>query len=104
MRGVILLTGATGFLGAQVVADEAVDRGPLMGIVSALKASPDELNFVMACDTPQVDIDLVRALVRQARAGDAVVPRTAPGRPEPLFAVYNKSVLPVFEHLLSSGN
>lgn len=95
---------AHAFLGVPVVMDEAVGKGPLMGIVSALKASPDEINFVTACDTPEVDIDLMRAMVHQARAWDAVVPRTELGRSEPLFAVYNKSVLPAFEHLLSSGN
>jgi len=95
---------AHAFLGAPIITDEAMGKGPLMGIVSALRVSPDEINFVMACDTPEVDIDLMRAMVRQARHWDAVVPRMLSGRSEPLFAVYNKSVLPVFEHMLSSGN
>jgi molybdopterin-guanine dinucleotide biosynthesis protein A/MOSC domain-containing protein YiiM len=95
---------AHAFLGVPIVADEAVGDGPLMGIVSALRASPNEVNFVTACDTPDVDIDLMRALVRQAHDCDAVVPRAPSGRPEPLFAVYNKSVLPAFEQMLSSGH
>jgi len=95
---------AHAFLGVPLIADEAMGKGPLMGIVSALRASPDAINFVMACDAPDVDIDLMRAMVRQARDWDAVVPRTPSGRCEPLFAVYNKKALPIFEHMLSSGN
>ncbi len=93
---------AHGFLGATIVPDQTAGRGPLMGIVSALTASPDELCFVTACDMPAVDIDLVRSMVRQAGDCDAVVPHSE--RPEPLFAVYRKSVLPIFEQMLSSGH
>jgi molybdopterin molybdotransferase len=92
---------AHGFLDATIVPDEAAGKGPVMGIVSALRASPDELCFVAACDIPVVDIDLVQSMVRQAGDWDAVVPHS--GRPEPLFAVYRKSVLPVFERMLASG-
>ncbi|MBM4025102.1 MAG: molybdenum cofactor guanylyltransferase [Planctomycetes bacterium] len=105
---------AHGALGAPVLPDEVPDQGPLRGIVSALKAVPEELCFVTACDVPVVDIDLVRSLIRQAgdydgvpiaqdRDGgpDAVVPYS--GRPEPLHAVYRRRVLPVFEQCLASG-
>lgn len=93
---------AHGFLGVPIIPDQAPGQGPLMGVVSAFKAAPDELCFVMACDIPQVDIDLVRTMIRQADDCDAVVPHS--GRPEPLFAVYRKSVLPVFERMLSAGH
>ncbi len=93
---------AHGFLGETIVPDQAAGCGPLMGIVSALHASSHELCFVTSCDVPKVDIDLVRSLVRGASGCDAVVPHG--GRPEPLFAVYRTSVLPVFERMLSSGN
>jgi molybdopterin-guanine dinucleotide biosynthesis protein A len=92
---------AHGFLGATIVPDQAAGQGPLMGIVSALTNSPDELCFVTACDIPEIDIDLVRMMVRAAHDCDAVVPHS--GRPEPLFAVYRKSALPVFRQMLASG-
>lgn len=91
-------------LGVKIVSDEIADKGPLGGIASALKASANELNFVTACDIPEIDIALVRQMLRQGRDVDAVVPKTGSSRYEPLFAVYNKNALPSLEAALSSGN
>lgn len=92
------------FLGVKVVQDEVAGRGPLMGIVSALKASANEVNFVTACDMPEVDAGLIRTMLRKARNCDVVVPRVGAEMYEPLFAVYNKSALPSMEEFLYSGN
>jgi len=90
--------------GAEVVPDEVAGRGPLGGIASALKASANELNFVIACDIPQVDIDLMKMLLRESRKFDAVIPRTGQSKYEPLFAVYKKSALKTIEEALLSGD
>lgn len=92
------------FLGAEVIPDEVAGRGPLGGIASALKASANELNFVIACDIPQVDIDLMKMLLREGKDFDAVIPRTGQSKYEPLFAVYKKSALKAIEEALLSGN
>ncbi|MHC4434017.1 MAG: molybdenum cofactor guanylyltransferase [Planctomycetota bacterium] len=92
------------FLGATVVADDVAGRGPMMGIVSALRASANDVNFVVACDMPEIDTVLMRAMLRQASDYDAVVPKVGADLYEPLFAVYRKSALPVMEALLESGN
>jgi molybdopterin-guanine dinucleotide biosynthesis protein A len=42
-------------------------------------------------------------MVRQGSSFDAVVPRTGTERYEPLFAVYNKKIVPVIEAALLSG-
>jgi len=93
-----------GILGVDVISDEISGRGPLGGIASALKASTSELNFVIACDIPEVDMALVRAMVRLGGDFDAVVPRSGPSRYEPLFAVYKKGVVAGIEAALLSGN
>ncbi len=92
------------FPGVEVVADRTAGCGPLMGIASALRVSASELNFVIACDIPEVDMELVRMMVRQGRDFDAVVPVTGPSRYEPVFAVYNKGLLGAMEATLASGN
>jgi molybdopterin-guanine dinucleotide biosynthesis protein A len=92
------------FLGATVVADDVAGRGPMMGVVSALRASANDVNFVVACDMPEIDTALMRAILRQAGEYDAVVPRVGVDLYEPLFAVYRKSALPAMEGLLRSGN
>ena len=93
-----------GFLGVEVVPDKILGRGPLMGIASALAASANELNFVVACDIPEIDMAFVRMMISQARRFDAVVPVTGPMHYEPVFAVYNKSVVEAMEQALASGN
>ncbi|MHC4474652.1 MAG: molybdenum cofactor guanylyltransferase [Planctomycetota bacterium] len=92
-----------GFLGAEVILDRTADRGPLMGIASALKASANDVNFVMACDIPEIDIAFVRAMIRQLRDNDVVLPMTGSSRYEPLLAVYKKGLLATIEHSLAAG-
>lgn len=92
-----------GFLNVEVVPDDEVDQGPLRGIASSLKASDYEKNFVIACDIPQVNIAFIRQLIRQCEGCDAVVPKQGAAQVEPLFAVYNKSVIDIFEDALLSG-
>ncbi|MCK4957979.1 MAG: molybdenum cofactor guanylyltransferase [Planctomycetes bacterium] len=91
------------FLGARVVIDAEMGRGPLMGIASSLRASENDLNFVVACDIPEIDIDLVGELLAQAGDYDAVIPTSGPKRPEPLFAIYTRASLPSIEKALSEG-
>ncbi len=92
------------FLGITVVTDEVTGRGPLVGIASALKASASNVNFVMACDMPDIDIGLIKVMLRQDGDYDAIVPKVGPEQYEPLFAVYKKSALPVIEQVLQSGS
>lgn len=81
------------WLGADIVPDAEPDRGPLMGLACALEASEHDVNFVIACDMPDVDISLVQALLRRIDKHDGAVPTRGDGRHEPLFAVYRKSML-----------
>jgi molybdopterin-guanine dinucleotide biosynthesis protein A len=93
-----------GFLGVDVISDEVSGRGPLGGIASALKVSANELNFVVACDIPDIDMARVKTMLKQGRDYDAVVPRSGAGRYEPLFAVYKKGILGALGGALLSGN
>ena len=94
-----------GFLGLQIVPDRVCGQGPLMAIASALEASRHELNFVVACDIPHVEIRYVRRMLSQAAesGADIVVPITRESRYEPLFAVYRKSALKAINRVLSAG-
>jgi len=91
------------FLGLRVVRDRIQGCGPLMGIATGLEESPRDLNLVVACDMPELDISLAHRMLGLARDRDIVVPRSADGLPEPLFAVYRKSVAAQADHLLASG-
>jgi len=91
------------FLGVDLVQDQAPGLGPLMGIASALEVSAYDLNFVVACDIPAIDMPFVRRMLWEAVGVDAVVPKTERGHFEPLFAVYRRSALPAFHRSLAAG-
>lgn len=91
------------FLGFEVIPDKIPGQGPLMGIASALEASANELNFVVACDIPHIDLTYVRRMLAEAEEADIVIPTTGDKRYEPLFAVYRKSALKAINEVLSSG-
>lgn len=93
------------FLGFEVVPDKIPEQGPLMGIASALEASSNELNFVVACDIPHIELRHVRRIISEAANSqvDIVVPVAGDGQYEPLFAVYRKSTLKAINKVLASG-
>jgi len=91
------------FLGAKIVPDRTPKEGPLMGIASALEASANEFNFVVACDIPRIDLHLVRRMLTEANDVDMVIPTTGQRWHEPLFAVYRKSALSAINQTLASG-
>lgn len=95
--------GKLAFLDLPIVQDGISGQGPLMGIASALEASDNELNFVVACDIPYIDLSYVRRMLLEANGVDAVVPTTGDEKYEPLFAVYRKSALGAINSTLSSG-
>jgi len=79
-----------------VVFDEFEGHGPLMGILSALKESRFEVNFITTVDSPFVSIPFVEYLVQGLGDNDAHVPLWN-GYSEPLFAVYRKSCIPFIQ-------
>jgi molybdopterin-guanine dinucleotide biosynthesis protein A len=93
------------FLGFKVVPDKVPEQGPLMGIASALEASANEFNFVVACDIPKIKLAFVNRMLTEAieSQADIVVPVTGKEKYEPLFAIYRKSVLEAINKTLSSG-
>ncbi|MBA7608813.1 Molybdenum cofactor guanylyltransferase [subsurface metagenome] len=91
------------FAGFEIVRDKTPGQGPLMGIASALEASANEINFVVACDIPHIEMDCVRKMLTEARGADIVVPTTGDKKYEPLFAIYRKSALDAIKRTLRKG-
>ena len=93
------------FLGYQIVPDKVPEQGPLMGIASALEVSANEINFVIACDIPRIELRYVRRILSEAANSDAdiIIPVTNEEKYEPLFAVYRRSALKDINKVLSSG-
>jgi len=71
-------------------------RGSLIGLYSGLLKSRDEYNFVVACDMPFLNRDLLAFMAGLAGSADVILPKVG-GFVEPLHAVYCRSLLPVIE-------
>ncbi len=88
------------FLGHRVIPDISEGMGPLMGIYSCLLASASDLNFITACDIPDIRIGFVREMLRLSAESDIVVPLSTGNNYEPLHGIYRKTVIPVAAELL----
>ncbi len=87
---------------ARVVKDVSPGKGPLMGLYSGLKASKHTCNFLIACDTPLLNTELIEYMKENAKSYDAVVP-VCDGRAQPLFAIYSRKCLGAAKRGLDSG-
>jgi len=91
------------FLGWPMVADFFAGCGPLGGIHAALKTITTSRAFVVGCDMPFVSKNLIENLCQQPGEWDVALP-WLDGRPEPLFAVYQRHLLPLVEEALVRGD
>lgn len=96
--------GAYPFLRVPVLADLRPGEGPMMGILTGLLGARHDPCFVVACDIPEVDLDLVESLLGLSEGADVVVPALPEGHLEPLFAVYRRSMIPHLERALARGD
>src|SRR5262249_57605349 len=86
-----------------VVKDIIPNRGPLVGILSALLTAENEHVFVIACDMPLVDKNLIRRMAMQAPSADVLVASHHDGL-EPLLGVYSKRCIEPLEAAIFEGN
>lgn len=104
----ILISAGSGekfaFLGLPVIEDEAPGQGPLLAILSALRASACRVNFIMACDIPVIRVPFIERILALAPGCEIVVPRYRDGKFEPLFAAYARSVIPAIERQVAGGD
>jgi FdhD protein len=91
------------FLPCRKVADIYPGRGVLAGIHAGLLASSEPAVFVVACDMPHLNGDLIRHLTALCEGVDMVLPLSDGGF-EPLHALYGKECLPAIEELIEAGD
>jgi molybdenum cofactor guanylyltransferase len=89
--------------GVTVVADFFNKRGPLTGIYSGLRESGEEYNFVVACDMPYLNKDLMAYMAGLSPGYDVVVPVVG-DQVEPLHAIYRRSLLQSMEGRISRND
>jgi len=92
-----------GYPKLKAVTDVYLNKGPLGGIYTGLKASDSFYNLVVACDMPFLNQALLYYMVQVSAGFDLVVPKLGE-MVEPLHAVYSKGCLVPIESLLKRGN
>jgi len=83
-----------------IVADKISGIGPMAGIYSCLEHSSNDLNLVLSYDLPLVNKGLLSFLVEQCDEWEMLVPAMQAGKPEPLCALYRKSMSTVFGSMI----
>jgi molybdopterin-guanine dinucleotide biosynthesis protein A len=87
---------------APVYRDALPLTGSLTGIISALLYSRTRYVFVVACDMPFLNVELIRVMIDEICGEDIIVPRSEAGY-EPLHAIYNRSCLSYMLRLVDAN-
>ena len=87
---------------AKVAVDIYPYSGSLGGIFSGLSNAKNDWGFVVACDMPFLDSDLIARMLTLRHNHDAIVPMLG-GYPEPTHSAYSKACLPHIERRLKSN-
>jgi molybdopterin-guanine dinucleotide biosynthesis protein A len=86
-----------------VVRDLIPDCGSLGGLYTGLRLAKTQHIFVVACDMPFLNPDVIRHMVQLKDQADIVISRWET-RLQPTHAVYNRNCLPVIEEMLTLHN
>ena len=95
--------GRYGPLPVPELADLRPKAGPMAGLEAALTLGGADVVFLTAVDLPFSDPSLATQLAHLRGDADVCLIRRADGRPEPLFALYAASCLPVVSRSLDRG-
>ena len=95
---------AYAFLGLPVFADVRPGIGALGGLLTAMTYVRTNLAFVLACDMPFINRDLINFMIEQAADQDVVVPVYGDKHYiEPFRGLYAKTCLPAIEKAVLAG-
>lgn len=94
----------------RVIPDAYPGTGPLGGIATAVAAARHERCFVVACDLPFLNAELLATMIDADPASDVTIPALAGTSRQggttvyqTLHALYSKSALPMMERALREG-
>lgn len=96
------------YLGAPMVGDVLPSSGPMTGIYSSLLNAKGDSIFVIACDMPFINADIVRLVCNEYEKisknanVDAAIP-VYDNEPQPLFGVYCKTSMSRLEKGILEG-
>lgn len=87
-------------LGYEVIPDLIENSGPLAGLYTGLSASLSELNVVLSCDIPLIQLGIIEKLLKEYDSTlDALVCESK-GQLNPLVGIYHKRTAPIAKQQL----
>ena len=86
------------------IVDILPGAGPLSGLHAALTSLPGDGVFFVAADLPFACPLAAKRLIELCGESDACIIRNPDGRLEPLFGYYRKTILPLCEKAIKSGD
>jgi len=104
-KKVLLITNTPdeySFLGLKTFEDIYKNVGPLAGIHSGLTHSTTEKNFIIACDMPFINKELIEFIINYKIDKPIKIPK-AEGVTQQLCGVFSKSVLDEIEKMISGS-
>jgi molybdopterin-guanine dinucleotide biosynthesis protein A len=104
-KNILVANRPESFVGLKVptFSDDIPGIGPLGGIYTALRHVETPAIFVVACDMPFLNADLIRQMASVLGEFDAVAAKID-GKFEPLHAVYHRRILPAIEERIKAGD
>ncbi len=88
------------FLGLPMFADIVSGRGSLGGLYTGLKVCERDYGFLVACDMPFLNKDVISYMIDRTNDNDVIVPKITAGL-EPLHGIYSRNCLPLIEGLFA---
>lgn len=91
------------YLGVKLFRDIIPEKGSLGGLYTGLVNSESKYNFIVACDMPFINEELIKEVIRNYDEYDVIVPKINNGY-EPLFAMYSKNCISFIKKQLDEDN
>ena len=76
--------------------------GPVGGIYTGLYYSSEDMNFITACDIPEINLKLIKYMEERMKHYDAAIIEVN-GYTEPLFGLYSRRILPILKSNIEKG-
>lgn len=87
----------------KVVTDIVPDSGPLGGLYSGLSVSSNIHSFLIGCDMPFINLELIKYMIENIGENDIIIPLSTKGK-ETLFAIYSLNCLETIRQQIELRN
>lgn len=90
--------------GLPVISDIYSDIGPMGGIHACLSSIPQKYMFLLGCDLPNINENLISRLLKEVDGNEIILPVHSSNQLEPLCGIYSKSILKQIELMIEDKN